>query len=135
MCYHSVMIWISHWKGKAKALKREVYALYLCSRHPDTPFHAKLPALLIVSYALSPVDAIPDFIPVLGYLDDLLLIPLGITLLIKIMPADVLEECRSRAQSASDSKPKVWMGAVIVACVWVFVLCVTFLIIRRIIYM
>ncbi len=126
-------MWINDWKEKAAALKREVYALYLCSRHPNTPLHAKLFAVLIVSYALSPIDLIPDFIPVLGYLDDLVLIPLGIMLLVKMMPPDVLEECRRKAQSPPDSKPKRWMGAVIVACIWALAIYVTFLIVRRII--
>ena len=120
-------------KGKAAALKREVYALYLSARHPNTPFHAKLFAVLIVSYALSPIDLIPDFIPVLGYLDDVVLIPLSITLLIKMMPADVLKECRRKAQSPPDGNPKVWVGTLIVVCLWAFALCVTFLIVRRII--
>src|SRR5512138_2694813 len=91
-------MWMDGWKEKAAALKREVYALYLCARHPNTPFRAKLFALLIVSYALSPIDLVPDFIPVLGYLDDLVLIPLGIMLLIRLVPPDVAAECRARAE-------------------------------------
>jgi uncharacterized membrane protein YkvA (DUF1232 family) len=117
---------ISHWKAKAKELKREAYALYLCARHPRTPLHAKLFALLIVSYAMSPIDLIPDFIPVIGYIDDLVLIPLGIALLIKMMPKDVLEECRVKAQSLEADKPMGWIGAAIVICIWAVALYVTY---------
>ena len=125
---------INDWKAKAKKLKQEVYALYLCSRHPRTPLYAKLFALFIVGYALSPIDLIPDFIPVLGYLDDLVLIPLGITLLIGMMPKEVLEECRQKAKgSPSASKPKQWSGAVMVVCLWIFAIYVTFRIVVRII--
>lgn len=90
---------ISSWKIRAKRLKQEGYALYLCSRHPRTPWYAKLFSLIIVGYALSPIDLIPDFIPGVGYVDDLILIPAGIALLIRMMPKDVLEECRKKAQS------------------------------------
>ena len=118
---------INDWKAKAKNLKQEVYALYLCSRQPRTPLYAKLFALLIVGYALSPIDLIPDFIPVLGYIDDLVLIPLGITLLIRMMPKDVLEECRQKVQvSPPDNKPKQWTGAVMVVCLWILAIYVTF---------
>ncbi len=127
------MISISDWKGKARAFKTEVYALYLCTRHPNTPLYAKVLALLIVSYALSPIDLIPDFIPVLGYVDDLVLIPCGIALLMKMMPPDVLEECRRRAQSPPGHKPKPWTGAVIVVCIWAIALYVTFLVVRRLV--
>jgi uncharacterized membrane protein YkvA (DUF1232 family) len=108
------------WKEKAKTLKREVYALYLCSRHPETPLYAKLCALVIVAYALSPIDLIPDFIPVLGYLDDLVLIPAGIVLLIKMMPKDVLEECRRKAEKdPATSGVKSWAGAIIIVLLWI----------------
>jgi uncharacterized membrane protein YkvA (DUF1232 family) len=117
---------IDDWKGRAKALKREVHALYLCSRHPGTPLYAKLFALLIVSYALSPIDLIPDFIPILGYIDDLVLIPYGVVLLIRMMPKDVLEECRLKAQSSPASQPKRWAGAVVVACIWALAIYATY---------
>jgi len=111
---------VKRWKEKAKALKREVYALYLCARHPQTPLHAKLCALVIVAYALSPIDLIPDFIPVLGYLDDLILIPAGILLLIKIMPKDVLEECRQKAETGPPARGlKSWAGALIIILAWI----------------
>ena len=110
---------IKSWKIKSKRLKREVYALYLDSSHPRTPWYAKVLAVLIIGYALSPIDLIPDFIPVVGYLDDLILVPLGIALLIKIIPKDILEECRAKAEvDLSKRKPKNWIAAIIIALIW-----------------
>lgn len=83
----------------AAQLKGEVVALWYCARHPRTPFLAKALALLVVAYAVSPIDLIPDFIPVLGYLDDLLLVPAGLWLTIRLVPRDVMEECRGQAAS------------------------------------
>lgn len=122
---------IIYWKAKTKELKREAYGLYLCSRHPRTPLHAKLFAFLIVGYAMSPIDLIPDFIPVIGYVDDLVLIPLGIALLIKMMPKDVLEECRMKAQSPEADKPMGWIGATIVICIWAVAIYVMYRFIAR----
>ena len=85
-------------KTKSKQLKTEIVALYLASKRPRTPWYAKALAAFIIGYALSPIDLIPDFIPVVGYLDDFIIIPAGIALLIKIIPGDVLEECRAKAQ-------------------------------------
>lgn len=81
----------------ASRLKSELVALWFCARHPRTPLHAKVFAFVIVAYAFSPIDLIPDFIPVLGYLDDLLLVPAGLWLTIKLVPHDVMEECRGQA--------------------------------------
>jgi uncharacterized membrane protein YkvA (DUF1232 family) len=86
-------------KQRARRLKAETFALYLAARHPGTPWYAKLFVAGIVAYALSPIDLIPDFVPVLGYVDDFLLISLGIALAIKMIPAPVLTECRARAQA------------------------------------
>ncbi len=85
-------------KQRARRLKRETFALYFVARHPGTPWYAKLFVAGIVAYALSPIDLIPDFVPVLGYVDDLILLPLGIALALKMIPAPVLAECRARAQ-------------------------------------
>jgi uncharacterized membrane protein YkvA (DUF1232 family) len=90
---------IKSWKAKSEELKKEGYALYLAYHHPRTPWYVKVLAALIIGYALSPIDFIPDFIPVVGYLDDLIIIPAGIALLIKIIPKDILEECRVKARS------------------------------------
>jgi uncharacterized membrane protein YkvA (DUF1232 family) len=110
---------LKSWRTKAKQLRTEVVALYLAYKHPRTPWYAKVLAALIIGYALSPIDLIPDFIPVFGYLDDLILVPAGIALLIKIIPRDVLEECRAKAQSdLSNRKPKNWVAAIIIVLIW-----------------
>ncbi len=115
---------IKSWKIKSKRLKSEVYAVYLASKDPRTPWYAKILAALIIGYALSPIDLIPDFIPILGYVDDLILVPLGIVLLIKIIPKDILEECRVRAEDHfSDRKPKGWAAAVFIVLIWLLAIC------------
>lgn len=91
------MPWIDALRQRARQLKREIHALYLAAQHPLTPWYAKLLVAAIVAYALSPIDLIPDFIPVLGYLDDLLLLPLGTAWAIRMIPAAVMAECRARA--------------------------------------
>jgi uncharacterized membrane protein YkvA (DUF1232 family) len=114
---------IKSWKTKSKQLKTEIVALYLASKHPGTPWYAKVLAALIIGYALSPIDLIPDFIPVVGYLDDLIIIPAGIALLIKIIPRDVLEECRAKAQcDVLNRKSKNWVAGVIIVLIWLFAL-------------
>ena len=105
------------WKDAAARLKHEVYALYFAVRDPRVPWHAKALAGSIVAYAFSPIDLIPDFIPVLGYLDDLILIPLGVLLVRRMIPADVLADCRARAVTLS-AKPQSGVGAAIVVGVW-----------------
>ena len=92
-------------KARARALKAETVARYLAARHPATPWYAKLLAALLVAYALSPIDLIPDFIPVLGYVDDLILLPLGIALAIRLLPSAVLDECRARAAARLQDPP------------------------------
>src|SRR5512135_1644616 len=108
---------LKSWKAKSRQLKTEIVALYLASKHPRTPWYAKVLAVLIIGYALSPIDLIPDFIPVVGYLDDLIIIPAGIALLIKIIPEDVLQECRSKAQSDS-LRRKHWVAGAIIILIW-----------------
>ncbi len=90
---------IAAWKKIARGLKKETLVLYYASRDPRVPWYAKAWAVLVVAYALSPLDLIPDFIPVLGYLDDLVLIPLGVALALKMVPAAVLAECRAKANN------------------------------------
>jgi uncharacterized membrane protein YkvA (DUF1232 family) len=102
-------------------LKREVYALYYAYRDRRTPWYAKVVAALTVAYALSPIDLIPDFIPVLGYLDDLVLIPLGLTLAVKLIPPDVMAEARDKAQAAAQ-RPVSWIGAVVIGLIWALVI-------------
>ena len=115
-----------HFKGWVRHLKRETYALYFAARHPRTPWYAKLFAAGVVAYALSPIDLIPDFIPVLGYLDDLLLVPLGIVIALRLVPADVLAECRARAdEAASDPSHRSRTAAVLVIVIWVLLAAAT----------
>ena len=111
---------VDEFKQRAKKLKTEVYALSLAYRHPQTPWYAKAFAGLVIAYSLSPIDLIPDFIPALGYLDDLILVPLGITLAIRMIPEGVMAECRAQTQTEPwAGKPKNWFGAVIIVALWV----------------
>jgi len=110
------------WKARARQLKVEVYTLYLANRDPRTPWYAKALAACVVAYALSPIDLIPDFIPLLGYLDDLVLIPLGVLAVRRMVPAAVLDDCRARAHAAmAEGKPVSWTAAVIIVAIWVAV--------------
>lgn len=110
-------------KHRARQFKLEVKALALAYRDPRTPWYAKAFAGCVVAYALSPIDLIPDFIPVLGYLDDLILVPLGIALSIKMIPPAVLADCRARArQNEGPQKPVNRAVVAIVIAVWIFFL-------------
>lgn len=102
----------------ARAIKRDVTALFLASRDPRTPWLAKMVAVLVVAYALSPIDLIPDFIPVIGYLDDLILVPLGIVLAVRLIPANLMLEFR-RSADASGRLPASRIAAVIVVAIWI----------------
>jgi uncharacterized membrane protein YkvA (DUF1232 family) len=107
------------YKHRAYRLKAETYALYLAARHPGTPWYAKLFVAGIVAYAFSPFDLIPDFVPILGYLDDLILIPLGIFFALRMIPAPVLLECRARAQEVmTNGKPVSRAAGVVIVCIW-----------------
>jgi uncharacterized membrane protein YkvA (DUF1232 family) len=114
------------WKEKARWLGAEVHALSLALRDPRVPWYARALGGIVVAYALSPVDLIPDFIPVLGYADDLLLIPAGIYLTQKLIPREILEECRQRARSEPVTGKGKWVAAVIIF-IW---LVVVYLVIR-----
>ena len=116
----------------AEALKREVMTLWFACRDPRTPWYARVLAMLIVAYALSPIDLIPDFIPVLGYLDELILLPVGTYLVLKLVPAEALADARARAQSWVESrqpKPRNWIAAAVIVLFWVAVLWAAFLLI------
>jgi uncharacterized membrane protein YkvA (DUF1232 family) len=107
-------------KQQARQLKIELFAIHLACRDPRVPWYAKAFAICVVGYAFSPIDLIPDFIPILGYLDDLIVVPLGIMLILKIIPPAVMIECRVKAQSATlRDKPKNWIAAGIILIVWV----------------
>jgi uncharacterized membrane protein YkvA (DUF1232 family) len=104
-------------REQARNLKRESYVLYFAARDPRTPWYAKLLAAAVVTYALSPIDLIPDFIPVIGYLDDLIIVPLGVAVVLRLLPAEILKECRARAQVRMQ-RPVSWVGAVFIVAVW-----------------
>ncbi len=127
---------LERWRERARRLKRETYALYLAARDPRVPWYAKALAVCVVAYALSPIDLIPDFIPVLGYLDDLVLVPLGIALVLRLIPRDVLAECRQRAQEALDRGDlarwwPAWVATVTIVLIWLIVLALVVLLIVR----
>jgi len=107
------------WKQWASALKKNTYALYLASKDPRVPTLAKIIVGLVVAYALSPIDLIPDFIPVIGYLDDLLLLPLGIWLAIRLIPGSVWEECQLLAAERTLDMPRNRQAAIVIIILWV----------------
>ena len=107
-------------KKRAGLLKADIYALYLAARDPRTPWYVKLFVAGIVAYALSPIDLIPDFIPVIGYLDDLILLPIAITFAIKLIPHQVLAECRARAQQLmQNGKPVSRAAGTVIVAIWI----------------
>ena len=111
---------LQRWKQRAHALKKEVYALYLAYRDPRTPWYAKVVAALVVAYAFSPIDLIPDPIPVLGYLDDLVLVPLGAALALRLIPPEVMVDARAKTEELLRAgKPVSWGGVVIVGVIWI----------------
>jgi uncharacterized membrane protein YkvA (DUF1232 family) len=101
----------------ARVIKRDVHALYLASRDPRVPWYIKTLAIVIAGYALSPIDLIPDFVPVLGYLDDVILVPLGVVLVIRLIPPEVMAENRELAKAARE-RPVSRAAAVVIASIW-----------------
>jgi len=113
------MAFVARLQARARQLKTEVYALYLATRHPGTPWYAKLYLGAIVAYALSPIDLIPDFIPVLGFLDEIILLPFAIALAVKLVPDSVMSDCRMRAsQQRPDGAFLGRLGAAFIALLW-----------------
>lgn len=110
-------------KERAKQLKTDIPALFLALKDENTPFLAKFFAFLTVAYALSPIDLVPDFIPVLGYLDDLILLPALVALTVRFIPKDVLARCRERAEGLwQNGKPKKWYYALPIVLFWALIL-------------
>lgn len=104
----------------ARRMKRDTLALYLAARHPGTPWYAKLLAGGVAAYALSPIDLIPDFVPVLGYLDDLLIVPAGIAVAIRLVPDPVMRECREAAEETfAKGRPVSRPAIVVIVAIWV----------------
>ncbi|HEX8259731.1 MAG TPA: YkvA family protein [Rubrobacteraceae bacterium] len=111
---------LGEWKRWAGRLKSETHALYLAYRDPRVPWYAKLFAALVVGYAFSPIDLIPDAIPVLGYLDDLILVPLGVALAVRMIPEDVLSESRQKAREMVErgERPVSRAAAAVIVVLW-----------------
>jgi uncharacterized membrane protein YkvA (DUF1232 family) len=122
------------WKQRARQLKVEVYAIYLAYKDPRTPWYARIFAACVVGYAFSPIDLIPDPIPVLGYLDDFILVPVGVALALKMIPQAVLAECREKAEAAmSQGKPTNWTAAGVIMAIWLLLAVLAiFLIVRTV---
>jgi uncharacterized membrane protein YkvA (DUF1232 family) len=108
---------LHHLRTWAGALKRDIRAIYLAARDPRVPWYAKALAMAVAGYALSPIDLIPDFIPVIGYLDDLVLVPLGIWLVVSLIPEEIMTECRARASATRPPKSGAAMVAII--AIWI----------------
>ena len=120
------------WKERAAKLKTDIPALWLCLKAKETPLLAKVLAAVTVGYALSPIDLIPDFIPVLGYLDDVILLPALIALTVKMIPHEILEQCREESDNMwTDGKPKKWYYAIPIVIIWALVV---WLIIKAILF-
>ncbi len=123
---------IDKWKQLARQLKIEVYALYLAYRDPRVPWYARIFAAGVAAYAFSPIDLIPDFIPVLGYLDDLMIVPLGVWLSLKMIPAPVLAECREKSREVmAQGKPINRAAAFVIIAIWVLAAAVIITLIVR----
>lgn len=105
-------------KNWARLVKRDIHAIYLCSRDPRVPWYAKALAIFVAAYALSPIDLIPDFVPVLGYLDDLILVPAGIWLVVRLIPAHVMAEQRELAAAASE-RPVSRTAELVIVAIWI----------------
>jgi len=126
------MVSLASLKQRASRLKAELFVLALAVRHPATPWYARLLLLAVVAYALSPIDLIPDFVPLLGYLDDLILLPLGIALAIRLVPAAVLDECRQRVDTVRLPLRRAgYIAAALVVLFWLGLAAVALLLCRQ----
>lgn len=122
----------ARWKERARELGTEAYALFLAYKDPRVPWYARAFAVCVAAYAFSPLDLVPDFIPVLGYLDDVVLIPLGIRVALKMIPSSVMSECRAKAhESLEGSRSAGWIATGIVVLLWVLALAAIAAIIAR----
>ena len=123
---------LDSWKQRARQLRVETYAIWLAYKDPRVPWYARAFAACVVGYAFSPIDLIPDPIPVLGYLDDLVLIPLGIALALRMIPQEVMAECRQKAEAAmSEGKPTNWRAAAAIVTLWVILALLVIVVIMR----
>jgi len=115
---NSIILRLKQW---SRIVKRDVAALYFAARDPGVPWYAKAVAVAVVAYALSPIDLIPDFIPVLGYLDDIIIVPLGILLVVNLIPASVMADLRARAEKGEIDSSSGLIAAAVVILIWIAV--------------
>lgn len=113
---------LARWSQWARLVKRDAHALYLASHDPRVPWYAKAIAICVAGYALSPIDLIPDFIPILGYVDDLIIVPAGIALVISLIPTEIVEEHRAVAATAQD-RPVNRTAGIIISAIWILSVC------------
>jgi len=119
-------------RKRARRLKTEIYALYLAYRDPRVPWYARLFAAGVLAYAFSPIDLIPDFIPIIGFLDDLILVPLGIVLALRMIPTPVMAECRQRAaETLREGRPTNWLAASVIIAIWLVLAVLAIVIVAR----
>lgn len=109
-------------KSRARALKNEAYAVYLASKDPRTPWYVRALVFFVVAHTFSPIDLIPDFIPILGYLDDLVITPGGLWLAVRLIPPEVMEEARREAASRGGVRGAGWVGAAVIILFWILIL-------------
>ena len=125
---------IGVWKQRDRQLKTETYAVYLAYKDPRVPWYARIFAACVVGYAFSPIDLIPDFVPILGYLDDLVLVPVGISLALKMIPPAVMAECRREAHEVmAQGKPVNRSAAVVVVAIWLLLVVLAIALVGRIV--
>ena len=122
------------WRERVRQLKTETYAIWLAGRDPRVPWYARVVIALVVAHTFSPIDLIPDFIPVLGYLDDLVIAPLGIALALRMIPQEVLDESRERAEAAvGQGQPTSWAAAAGIITIWLLAAALGVAVILRVI--
>jgi uncharacterized membrane protein YkvA (DUF1232 family) len=125
---------IEVWKQRVQQLKKETYTVYLASKDPRVPWYAKVLIAFVVGHTFSPIDLIPDFIPILGYMDDFIIAPLGIAFAIKMIPQDVLAECREEAQAILDQdRPTSWKAAMVIIAIWLLAAVIAIAIVVRVV--
>jgi uncharacterized membrane protein YkvA (DUF1232 family) len=121
-----------NWRQRARALRKNSLALYLAAGDARVPWYAKMIIAIVAAYAFSPIDLIPDFIPILGYVDDLLLVPIGIALAIRLIPSGVWQECVARAEEQQlTDMPRSLIAAAVIVFVWIAVIVTGWLLLRR----
>jgi uncharacterized membrane protein YkvA (DUF1232 family) len=121
------------WKRRARQLSAQTYALYLAYRHPRTPWYAKVFAALVVGYVFSPIDPIPDFIPGVGLLDEMVVVPMGVLIAAKVIPRQVMEECQEKAREVAEGeKPVSRVAAMVVVALWLLCVAVAVLLAVRV---